>query len=87
MRKSACTALQNKRQYGIEARIFVDLIYSELKSSKTWVILHETWSGIRRHPYIISICSLYKISKNIGDVIRTRCQTNVLADTPLRFVL
>jgi hypothetical protein len=33
-------------------------MHSELKSTKWWVVLQEIWSGIRRHPYIISICSL-----------------------------
>jgi hypothetical protein len=50
------------------------LIHSELKSTKKRVVLHEISSGIRRHPYII-ICSLYKVSKKIAEVVRARCQT------------
>jgi hypothetical protein len=50
-------------------------ICSELKSTKRWVIQHEIWSGIRKHPYNISLYSLYKISKKIADVIRTNKPT------------
>jgi hypothetical protein len=54
------------------ARNFADIQFQQnhyvphQQLTERWIILHEIWAGIRRHPDIISVCSLYKFSKKIA---------------------